>query len=239
MALSQQLVKLRWLVGSFTAAGLLVSCTAGQPPPTATSATSSATSAVPSSATTPSPASAPLTPPSPTAPTTSPSMSAAARKYLDAALNLMQRRAVNRARLDWPAIRQQALDIAAGAVITSDTYTAIASAVEKLDVNGHSRFVSPPVGPNVPSGPLGPSQLPSGKLLPGRIGYIALPGVDEQHADQYQAAGAAMMRSVLGGHPDGWILDLRSDDGGDVWPMLGGIQPLLAVRDDRLVRFAA
>ncbi len=48
-------------------------------------------------------------------PTTSPSMSAAARKYLDAALDIMQRRAVNRAKLNWPAIRQRALDTASGA----------------------------------------------------------------------------------------------------------------------------
>jgi len=74
--------------------------------------------------------------------------------------------------------------------------------------------------------PLGPSQLPSGKLLPGRIGYVALPGV-EDFADQYQAAGAAVIRTLQAGHPDGWILDLRSDAGGAVWPMLGGIQPLL------------
>ncbi|MET3803526.1 C-terminal processing protease CtpA/Prc [Nakamurella sp. UYEF19] len=35
------------------------------------------------------------------------------------------------------------------------------------------------------------------------------------------------MRALQVGHPDGWILDLRSNSGGDVWPMLGGIQPLL------------
>jgi len=139
----------------------------------------------------------------------------------------MQRRAVNRAKLNWPAIRQRALDTASGAVIPSDTYAAIASAVGELDVNGHSRFVSLPVGPIAPSHPLGPSQLPSGKFLPGRIGYVALPGVDEPFADQYQAAGAEVMRTLQAGHPDGWILDLRSDGGGDVWPMLAAIQPLL------------
>jgi carboxyl-terminal processing protease len=64
-------------------------------------------------------------------------------------------------------------------------------------------------------------------LLPGRIGYLALPGVVEPSADQYRAAGAEVMRTLQAGHPDGWVLDLRSDSGGDVWPMLGAIQPLL------------
>ncbi len=134
--------------------------------------------------------------------------------------------AVNRAKLNWPAIRQRALDIASGAVTASDTHSAIAWAVGELDVNGHSRFVPLPVGTTTPLLPLGPSQLPSGKLLPGRIGYVALPGV-EDFADQYQAAGAAVIRTLQAGHPDGWILDLLSDAGGAVWPMLGGIQPLL------------
>lgn len=84
-----------------------------------------------------------------------------------------------------------------------------------------------PVGTTIASHPLGPSQLPSGRLLNGRIGYVALPGVDGHFADQYQAAGAAVMRTLQSGRPEGWILDLRSDGGGDVWPMLGGIQPLL------------
>ena len=154
-------------------------------------------------------------------------MSAAARSYLNAALDIMQRQAVDRATLDWPAIRQRAFTTAAGARIPSETYLAIASAVGELGVNGHSRFVPQALGSDSSSPPLDPSQLPSGGLLPGRIGYVSLPGVSGDHADQYQAAGVALMRRLQAGHPDGWMLDLRSDNGGDVWPMVGGIQPLL------------
>lgn len=157
-------------------------------------------------------------------------MSAAARTYLNAALDLMQTNAVNRAKLNWPAIRQRALNIAAGASAPGDTYAAIASAVGDLQVNGHSSFNPLSTGPTGQTPallPPGPSQLPSGRLLPGRIGYVALPGVNEHFADQYKAAGAAVMRTLLAGRPDEWILDLRSDDGGDIWPMLAGIQPLL------------
>ncbi len=211
MAVMQHLVGIRRLVGSLVTAGALVSCTATRPSPVPSTVTSS----TPPSTATPA-----------VSPTTSSTMSVAARTYLDTALNIMQTGAVNRAKLNWPAIRQRALDIASGAVTASDTHSAIAWAVGELDVNGHSRFVPLPVGTTTPLLPLGPSQLPSGKLLPGRIGYVALPGV-EDFADQYQAAGAAVIRTLQAGHPDGWILDLRSDAGGAVWPMLGGIQPLL------------
>ena len=153
-------------------------------------------------------------------------MSAAARQYLDAALDIIQRHAVNRATLDWAAIRKRALSTASGAVTRIDTYAAIASALGQLDDNGHSRFALPSGGTGAPY-PLAPSQLPSGRLLPGRIGYVSLPGGQIDVADQYQAAGAAVMRRLQDGRPGGWVLDLRSDDGGDVWPMLGAIQPLL------------
>jgi len=230
-------VRLRRLIGSLAAASALVSCTASHASPTMPSSASptmpsAATPTMAPSATRTVPLSAALTTLSSTtrltSPSAAPTMSATARKYLDAALDLIQHHAVNRARLNWPAIRQQALNTASAAVTPIDTYPAIAVVLGELDVNGHSSLVPLPIGKNTASLPAGPSQLPSGRLLPGgRIGYVALPGISLTFADQYQAAGAAVMRRLLTGQPDGWILDLRSDDGGAVWPMLGGIQPLL------------
>lgn len=221
-------MRLRRLIGSLAAASALVSCTASHASPTMPS---SATPTMAPSATRTVPLSATQTTLSSTtrltSPSATPTMSATARKYLDAALDLIQHHAVNRARLNWPAIRQRALNTASAAVTTSDTYSAIAVVLGELDVNGHSRLVPLPIGKNTASLPDGPSQLPSGRLLPGRIGYVALPGISEVFADQYQAGGSAVMRRLLTGQPGGWILDLRSDDGGAVWPMLGGIQPLL------------
>jgi len=219
-------VRLRRLIGSLAAASALVSCTASHASPTMPSSATmspSATRTVTLSATLTTLSSTTRL----TSPSATPTMSATARKYLDAALDVIQLHAVNRARLNWPAIRQRALNTASAAVTPSDTYSAITVVLGELDVNGHSRLVPPPTGKNTASLTAGPSQLPSGRLLPGRIGYVALPGISEVFADQYQAAGAAVMRRLLTGQPDGWILDLRSDDGGDVWPMLGAVQPLL------------
>lgn len=226
---------IRRLLGSLATATALVSCTVTHVPPIMLSSSTSATPTTTTSTTPTLVSSGTLTmPPSTTSPATAsvsssaaPVMSAAARKYLETALDLIQRRAVNRARMNWPAIRQQALDSASAAVTPADTYPAIAVVLGQLDVNGHSRLIPLPVGPTTATLPLGPSQLPSGRLLPGRIGYLALPGVELSFADQYQTAGAAVMRGLLPSEPGGWILDLRSDDGGAVWPMLGGIQPLL------------
>jgi carboxyl-terminal processing protease len=162
-----------------------------------------------------------------TPPSASPSMTATARRYLDAALHVMQRHALNRATLDWRAIRQQATQNAAGAVTASDTYAAIEVALGKLQDNAHSSLVSAPSSTATTSPIITASQLPSGRLLPGPIGYLELPGNSAAFADRYQAAGSAVMHRLQKGQPLGWIIDLRSDNGGDVWPMLGGLQPLL------------
>lgn len=223
------------LVASLATAGALASCTASPPPPTLSS---SATTTQPVSAPPATPSSAPpterasttpamLTSSAPTSSTsTAPTMSATARKYLNTALDLIELHAVNRGKLNWPAIRQQALRSASAAVTPSDTYSAIAVVLGQLGVNGHSRLI-PLEQKTALLLPLSPSQLPSGRLLPGRIGYVALPGIDEAFADPYLAAGTAAMRRLLAGKPGGWIIDLRSNDGGDVWPMLGAVQPLL------------
>jgi len=114
-------------------------------------------------------------------------MSPAAQKYLNSALDLIELRAVNRARLNWPVIRQQALNSAVGAVIPSDTYGAISLVVGDLDVNGHSHLIPQPILPTHPTLPPGPSQLTSGRLLPGQLGYIALPGIDQSLTTPYLA----------------------------------------------------
>ncbi len=227
-------MRLRMLVASLATASAMVSCTASPPPPPlssseATTQPVSAPPATPSSATPTERASTLSTThasAAPTSSTTAPMMSAAARKYLDTALDLIELHAVNRAKLNWPAIRQQALSSASAAVTPGDTYPAIAVVLGQLGVNGHSRLI-PLEQKTALLLPLSPSQLPSGRLLPGRIGYVALPGIDEAFADPYLAAGTAVMRRLLAGKPGGWIIDLRSNAGGDVWPMLGAVQPLL------------
>jgi carboxyl-terminal processing protease len=165
-------------------------------------------------------------PPS-TSPSASATMAPTARRYLDEALDVMQHHALNRATLDWRAIRQQATSDAAGAVTASDTYAAIDTALGRLKDDAHSSFGSAPSSKSTTSPIMTPSQLPSGRLLPGPIGYVELPGNSAAFADRYQAAGSAVMHRLQKGQPFGWIVDLPSNNGGDVWPMLGGLQPLL------------
>lgn len=154
----------------------------------------------------------------------------AARAYLMSALDIMQAHALNRARLDWPFLRQRALHEAAtvGARTPADVYGVIMLTLGNLADNFHSRFYAPGALTQLTQ-PGGAEQLPTGHMLTRSIGYLALPG-DAELRDtdrRYVAAADAVFRSAEQHRGCGWVLDLRDDSGGDVWPMLMAAQPLL------------
>lgn len=158
-------------------------------------------------------------------PTPAPSMSPVAEQYLVAALNLMQQHSIRRADVDWPKIRAQALAESRGARTPADTYPAIRLSLLSLD-DDHSALV-PPAQQTEPATP----PMPAGRsLAAGRVGYLRLPATPELRT----VTGKAQLQhyidraqGVLRGTACGWVLDLRDNNGGDGWPMLAAITPLL------------
>ncbi len=71
------------------------------------------------------------------------------------------------------------------------------------------------------TGPL--PQVPGGRLLGQRIGFLSLPTTEK--IPGYARAGARAVRTVDASGPCGWIVDLRGDSGGAVWPMLDVLAP--------------
>ncbi len=78
---------------------------------------------------------------------------------------------------------------------------------------------------------------PRGELLPGGVAYVLVPSCDAALVPELQAFARALRGVVLElavAAPAGWIVDLRFDGGGNVWPMLLGLRPLLG--EGELVR---
>lgn len=73
---------------------------------------------------------------------------------------------------------------------------------------------------------------PVAKALAGGVGYLLLPGCASLEADELRAYAAATRTAIrdvekgAGGPMKGWIVDLRLNGGGNVWPMLIGLRPL-------------
>ena len=65
--------------------------------------------------------------------------------------------------------------------------------------------------------------------LPGRIGYLELPGIVGTQADQdaYATGAQQAIRTIDAVARCGWVVDLRTNRGGYIYPMLAAAGPLL------------
>lgn len=158
--------------------------------------------------------------------------------YLDHALVLMREHSVYADRADWRAIRQQAHALAAAAQTTTDTYAALEVAIAQLQNAGdlHAAFLRPELAGPASTPAVG---IPSVSTLRSRIAYVLVPGIS---APPNSVASSTYAAKLLAGiakagvrEPCGWIVDLRTDTGGDYVPMLLGLGPILG--SGRLIGF--
>ncbi len=163
-----------------------------------------------------------------------------AQAYLDRALDVMEANGYYSSQVDWPSVRAQAYALAADAQTPADTYDAIRQSLAALG-DGHSFLYVPEPEPptSAPSGagpePAGPPGWLSrlrGRVIDGDggpVGYVRIPFFMGGGADAVRFADslAAIVRRVDAARPVGWIVDVRMNGGGNVWPMLAGLAPLL------------
>jgi len=158
-----------------------------------------------------------------------PPLSAAAADYLDHAIDRMQAAALHRAVLDWEHIRDSAHHLARGGTVPADTHAAIGYALAQLR-DGHSSFI--PASARQASNRFSPwSGAPSGRSLPSGVHVIDVPGLTSGTPEE-NLKYAAHLRNLLeaAAAAPGLVIDLRNNTGGNMWPMLAGVAPLLGQR---------
>jgi carboxyl-terminal processing protease len=167
----------------------------------------------------------------PIAPTTPTAMgqSSPGAFYLTRVVDLMQANSVNRQRIDWTDFRARVSAAAPDAQTIGDTYGAIGIALGLLD--DHHSFYTRADGTVIsnPSSPTGCGvALVGDPALPGDIGYVRVDrfaGTAGQ--EQFAMAIQQAIRERDTPSLAGWIVDLRGNSGGNMWPMLAGVGPVL------------
>ncbi|MFJ4937098.1 S41 family peptidase [Streptomyces pseudovenezuelae] len=155
-------------------------------------------------------------------------MSPSARTYLSKALSIMEKHSLVRHRIDWAELRSRAFSQARGAQKAADTYGAIDSALYALG-DGHSAFWEPEQArERFGAFPVNLDGL-DGRSLKSGVGYISLPGVQgsQDTYDQYVRQGRGAVAKAGADDACGWVVDLRADTGGNMWPMLAVVGPIL------------
>ncbi|HEY2825172.1 MAG TPA: S41 family peptidase [Gemmatimonadales bacterium] len=149
--------------------------------------------------------------------------------YLDSALNIMQTNSVRLEHVDWRRIRAQARDaaIAGGAEHLADVYPVVDSALAQLE-DPHGQLIRPGTASRPsPSEDFADS---SARLLEARYGYVRIPhygGVEFVGSKAFAMAVQRAVQRLDQAGACGWVVDLRGNDGSNMWPMLAGIGPVL------------
>jgi len=159
--------------------------------------------------------------------------------YLDQAIAILRAHHINSAKADWPRLITEAHAEIAGAKTPADTYFVIRDLIDQLGVR-HTFLMPPPSPAQIdaaakagPSGVVAGTEMPSSALVDGRVGVVRLPSLDTfapggaERARTYPAMLRAALEQLDKAPLCGWIVDLRNNSGGNMWPMLAGVDPLL------------
>jgi C-terminal processing protease CtpA/Prc len=161
-------------------------------------------------------------------------MSPEANAYLDKAIELFREQHINSSKMDWPALTQKAYAAAAGAKTSADTYPAIRLIIQALGEK-HTNFMEPDRAKADATGkPSGNAQapalmLPEGMRLANGIGVIRLYGFmgSPEQGKAYAEAGEAKIAQLKAAGVCKFVVDLRFDQGGNMYPMITALSGLL------------
>jgi hypothetical protein len=168
-----------------------------------------------------------------------PALGPLAGVYLNEAIDVIETNSIMRNEIDWAAYREVVLLEAerAGAESPAETHPMIVAALERLGDN-HSFFraaqsgagMSPSFGVGQTKSRSSAGVRPLAHVLESGIAYLDVPafaggGTD---ADALSSSYHRLIRDIDEASPScRWVVDLRGNAGGNMWPMLAGVGPIL------------
>ena len=159
-------------------------------------------------------------------------MSDTAKSFLNEVLDVMEFYSFYRHDINWKDLRKMVFDSVSGAQTIDDTYIGVFYALKYLRDNyndNHSHFITPNGSVlRVMSISCGGMATKPPSLTD--IGYILVPSYVLTGNDEDTKFATGIQDQIrLQDNSDiiGWIVDLRGNGGGNMYPMLAGIGPLL------------
>ncbi len=157
----------------------------------------------------------------------------APRKYLNEVFEIVEEHSINRDSLDFQQLKETAYSKLKSTESIEGCYPIIKSILANL--NDHHSFFMPKEQVEAwqstsKTGRINDLITFSGKLMNFDIGYIHMRGFssgDSISIQNYADSLQLLIKSIDNHSLKGWILDLRENSGGNCWPMLTGLGPLL------------
>jgi C-terminal processing protease CtpA/Prc len=154
------------------------------------------------------------------------SISDSAKVYLNKAISIIENRAYYRDRVVWSEIKDSCNALARNASTPRETYDAIRYALRSLN-DHHSSLVGPVSMKRLANLTVEQNPKPIVRLSTEGIGCIFMPGFSGLNDAQlllYVSRLCAQLDSVARTGVRGWVLDLRKNTGGNMWPMLASLR---------------
>lgn len=153
--------------------------------------------------------------------------------YLDAAWELFTTHSILRDEVDWEQLREDTERQLRGAEHPDQAWPALRGALSRIGDN-HSFFRTPEeylriVGRR-PSPQQAEESTPTAQLLDGGVGYLMVPrlvNAEQNTVIAYANILQTLLRRAEEHAACGYVVDLRGNTGGNLWPMLLGLGPLI------------
>lgn len=151
--------------------------------------------------------------------------------YVSKALSFIEENGIHVKDIDWESIRATALTETADASSPEETHPAIIAALRQA--GGRHSFLRP-------SSPVAAGYIakPTATGSTDGVVVVEVPPFTSHipdHVDEYAAAGARAIVEQVDEATCGWVVDLSRNYGGNMWPMLASLTPLLP--DGQVMQF--
>lgn len=158
------------------------------------------------------------------------------QRYVTKALNIMQKKSVNKSKVNWKELYSTALKNASKAKTIKETYPVLETALGSLD-DAHSKFYPEEMVRAYTLGYKATGQefpVIESKMLENRYAYISLPNIGSFNKDDwnlYINTFYLKVKELQNHNPKGWIVDLRGNYGGMLYPMYAAVAPFFDRKD--------
>lgn len=149
-----------------------------------------------------------------------------AKENMDAFIAAVRAHALYADRVPWQSF-QPRIDAAANSAQSADNYPLYREILRSLG-DRHSTFRLPHEAEFARQRTRA-AETPRVERLGAGVGYLKMPSVSgiEKHSARELSVGIQRQLCAIGQDVDGWVVDLRDNTGGSMWPMLAGLFPLL------------
>lgn len=150
-------------------------------------------------------------------------------EYLSEVHTILKENSINRNEIDWSAFWQDTLMDASRVETIAELHQVMPQILWRLG-DRHSFFV--PAERRQSNEPISQTSLErgiDGHLVDQKIGYLWMPGVsgEESISQEYAETLRHTVESLSQQGAIAWLIDLRGNGGGNMWPMLAGIAPII------------